>query len=78
MIYVNFKVWVYLNEMFKDDEYEYIIYNNVEGKLQVIVVGVGFGGLFVVLWLIELGLCFVVVECGKDVCECKKDLVQIS
>ena len=40
-IYVNLKVRVYLNEMPKDDEYEHTIYNNVEGKPQVIVVGAG-------------------------------------
>lgn len=66
-IYVNLKVRVYLNEMPKDDEYEHTIYNNVEGKPQVIVVGAGPGGLFAALRLIELGLRPVVVERGKDV-----------
>ncbi|MZH34711.1 FAD-binding protein, partial [Enterococcus durans] len=68
-IYVNLKVRVYLNEMPKDDEYEHTIYNNVEGKPQVIVVGAGPGGLFAALRLIELGLRPVVVERGKDVRE---------
>ena len=77
-IYVNLKVRVYLNEMPKDDEYEHTIYNNVEGKPQVIVVGAGPGGLFAALRLIELGLRPVVVERGKDVRERKKDLAQIS
>ena len=77
-IYVNLKVRVYLNEMPKDDEYEHTIYNNVEGKPQVIVVGAGPGGLFAALRLIELGLRPVVVERGKDVRERKKDLSQIS
>ena len=77
-IYVNLKVRVYLNEMPKDDEYEHTIYNNVEGKPQVIVVGAGPGGLFAALRLIELGLRPVVVERGKDVRERKKALAQIS
>ena len=77
-IYVNLKVRVYLNEMPKDDEYEHTIYNNVEGKPQVIVVGAGPGGLFAALRLIELGLRPVVVERGKDVRERKEDLAQIS
>ena len=62
----------------KEDEYERTIYNNVEGKPQVIVVGAGPGGLFAALRLIELGLRPVIVERGKDVRERKKDLAQIS
>ena len=45
-IFVNLKVRVYIREMPKDDEYEHTIYNKVEGKPQVIVVGAGPGGLF--------------------------------
>lgn len=40
--------------------------------------GVGLGGFFVVLWLIELGFWFVVVEWGKNVCDRKIDIVCIS
>ena len=57
---------------------EIAIYNKVEDKPQVIVVGAGPGGLFAALRLIELGLRPVVVERGKDVRERKKDLAQIS
>ncbi|WP_148372824.1 NAD(P)/FAD-dependent oxidoreductase [Bacteroides bouchesdurhonensis] len=77
-IFVNLKVRIYLNEMPTDDEYEHTIYNNVEGKPQVIVVGAGPGGLFAALRLIELGMRPVIVERGKDVRERKKDLAQIS
>ena len=77
-IFVNLKVRVYLNEMPTDDEYERTIYNKVEDKPQVMVVGAGPGGLFAALRLIELGLRPVVVERGKDVRERKKDLAQIS
>lgn len=77
-IFVNLKVRVYINEMPTDDEYERTIYNNVEGKPQVIVVGAGPGGLFAALRLIELGLRPIVVERGKDVRERKKDLALIS
>ena len=77
-IFVNLKVRAYIREMPKDDEYEHTIYNKVEGKPQVIVVGAGPGGLFVALRLIELGLRPVVIERGKDVRERKKDLAQIS
>ena len=77
-IFVNLKVRVYINEMPKEDEYEHTIYNNVEGKPQIIVVGAGPGGLFAALRLIELGLRPGSVERGKDVRERKKDLAQIS
>lgn len=77
-IFVNLKVRVYINEMPKQDEYERTIYNKVEGRPQVIVVGAGPGGLFAALRLIELGLRPVIVERGKDVRERKKDLAQIS
>ena len=77
-IFVNLKVRAYIREMPKDDEYEHTIYNKVEGKPQVIVVGAGPGGLFAALRLIELGLRPIIVERGKDVRERKKDLAQIS
>lgn len=77
-IFVNLKVRVYINEMPKEDEYEHTPYQNVEGKPHVIVVGAGPGGLFAALRLIELGLCPIVIERGKDVRERKKDLAQIN
>lgn len=77
-IFVNLTVRVYLNEMPSDDEYTRTVYNNVEGKPQVIVVGAGPGGLFAALRLIELGLRPLVIERGKDVRERKKDLAAIS
>ena len=72
-IYINLNVRAYLNEMPKEDEYQHTLYNNVEGKPQVVVVGAGPGGLFAALRLIELGLRPVIVERGKDVRARKKD-----
>ena len=77
-VFVNLTVRAYVNEMPKDDEYQQTVYNNVEGRPQVVVVGAGPGGLFAALRLIELGLRPIVVERGKDVRERKKDLAQIS
>ena len=77
-IFVNLKVRAYIKEMPQEDEYERTIYNNVEGKPQVIVVGAGPGGLFAALRLVELGLRPIVIERGKNVRERKKDLAQIS
>lgn len=77
-VFVNLTVRAYINEIPSEDEYPVTIYNKVEGKPQVIVVGAGPGGLFAALRLIELGLRPIVVERGKDVRERKKDLAQIS
>ena len=77
-ILVNLNVRVYLNETPKEEEFQTTIYNNVEGKPQVIVVGAGPGGLFAALRLIELGLRPIIVERGKDVRERKKDLALIG
>ena len=77
-IYVNLKVRLYINEIPQDEEFTRTIYNNVEGKPQVIVVGAGPGGLFAALRLIELGLRPIVVERGKNVRERKIDIARIS
>lgn len=77
-IFVNLKVRAYINEMPKEDEFERTIYNNVEGKPQVIIVGAGPGGLFAALRLIELGLRPVIVEKRKRCARTEKDLAQIS
>ena len=77
-IYVNLKLRVYINEEPQDDAYARAIYNKVEKRPPVVVVGAGPGGLFAALRLIELGLKPVVVERGKDVHERKKDLSNIT
>ena len=77
-IYANLKVRLYINEVPQDEEFIRTIYNKVEGKPQVIVVGAGPGGLFAALRLIELGLRPVVVERGKNVRNRKIDIARIS
>ena len=64
-IFVNLKVRAYVNEMPADDEFERTIYNKVEDKPQVVIVGAGPGGLFAALRLIEAGYRPIVVERGK-------------
>lgn len=76
-VYVNVQVRLYINEQPTEAEYVETVYPIVEGKPKVVVVGAGPGGLFAALRLIELGLCPVVVERGKDVHERKKDLARI-
>jgi uncharacterized FAD-dependent dehydrogenase len=76
-VWVNVQVRVYINEK-PSDPCQSVTYSHVEGRPKVIVVGAGPGGLFAALRLIELGLCPVVVERGKDVHERKKDIARIS
>ncbi|EJX11274.1 NAD-utilizing dehydrogenase [gut metagenome] len=77
-IFVNLKVRVYINELPQDDEFPHTVYNKVDGKPAVVVVGAGPGGLFAALRLIELGLRPIVVERGKNVRDRKVDIARIS
>ena len=77
-VMVNVSVRVYVQEEPPEDEFMRTVYNNVEGRQQVIVVGAGPGGLFAALRLIELGLRPIVLERGKNVRERKVDLAAIS
>lgn len=77
-IYVNLTVRLYINEVPQDEEFTRTIYNKVDGKPHVIVVGAGPGGLFAALRLIELGLRPIVVERGKNVRDRKADIARIS
>ena len=78
VIYVNLKVRLYINEEPEDDVFERVVYKNVEGCQKAIVVGAGPGGLFAALRLIDLGVCPIVVERGKDVQSRRKDIARIS
>ncbi len=77
-IFVNLQVRAYINELPQDDVYIPTIYNDVSSRPRVIVVGMGPGGLFAALRLVELGLRPVVLERGKDVHERKKDMALIT
>ncbi|MDE6353949.1 MAG: FAD-binding protein, partial [Prevotella sp.] len=77
-IFVNLKIRVYINELPTDDAFVRTEYSDVSNGRRVVVVGEGPGGLFAALRLIELGLCPVVIERGKDVHERKKDLSRIT
>lgn len=77
-IFVNLKVRVYINEQPAAPEYEPIQYQDVSKEQHVIVVGEGPAGLFASLRLIELGLCPIVLERGKNVRDRKIDLAKIT
>ncbi len=78
IVYINLTVRCYINEFPTDEAYQPIQYRPVEGCPRVIVVGAGPGGFFSALRLIELGLCPIVVERGKDVRERKRDIASIT
>ena len=78
-VVVNLKVRVYVDEPMTDD---YLVppidYKPVDGKRQAVVVGMGPGGLFAALHLIELGVKPVVLERGKDVATRRIDASRIQ
>ncbi len=53
-------------------------WGDVVGRTQVVVVGAGPAGLFAALRLIELGLCPIIIERGRDVSTRKRDIAQIN
>ncbi len=77
-IFVNLSVRTFINELPSDDGFEMVVYPDVSEAPRVIVVGEGPAGLFAALRLVELGLCPIVVERGKDVRNRKTDLAQIT
>ena len=77
-IYVNLSVRVYVNELPQDEAYVPTVYGDVSDRPRVVVVGLGPGGLFAALRLVELGFKPVVLERGKDVHERKKDMALIT
>lgn len=78
-VFINLTVKVYINELPSTDSLiTPIEYYNVGDCRRVIVVGAGPAGLFAALRLIELGLCPIVLERGKDVDSRRRDMARIA
>ena len=77
-IFVNLSIRVFVNECPADEGYEQVSYRDVSKSQRAIVVGEGPAGLFAALRLIELGICPIVIERGKNVRERKTDLALIT
>lgn len=79
VVMINLTVRLYIDEFPENTALIVPIdYPNVEGQQEVIVVGAGPAGLFAALKLIELGLCPIVLERGKDVDSRRKDMAKIA
>ncbi len=77
-VIINLKVNVYVDESYQDEPITLPDYPDVSSNEEVIIVGMGPGGLFAALKLIELGKKPVILERGKDVRERIKDLKSIN
>ena len=78
-VVINLSIKVYINEYPQSESLvEHIKYQDVSGNTKIIVVGAGPAGLFAALRLIELGLCPIVLERGKDVDSRRKDMARIA
>ena len=69
---------VYINEMPPKELFAPKKYKEVKGDKQAVVVGLGPGGLFAALKLIELGVKPIVLERGKNVTERRRDVALIT
>lgn len=69
---------VYINEEPPQTLFEPKQYWEVDGSKQAVVVGLGPGGLFAALKLIECGIKPVVIERGRNVTDRRRDVAQIT
>ena len=77
-VVINLSIKVYINEYPQSESLvEHIKYQDVSGNTKIIVVGAGPAGLFAALRLIELGLCPIVLERGKDVDSRRKTWLEL-
>ena len=70
-VFVNLTLRVFINEVPQEDEFFVTEYPDVSKAPTAVVVGLGPGGLFAALRLVELGIKPIVLERGKDVHERK-------
>ena len=73
----NLKIEIYINEEIPSN-ITLTVYQNVENKPEVIIIGFGPAGMFAALKLIELGFKPIVLERGKEVRARRRDIADIS
>lgn len=77
-VMIQLDVDVYINEEPPTELFTPKQYKEVKGDKQAVVVGLGPGGLFAALKLIELGVKPIVVERGKNVTDRRRDVALIT
>ena len=77
-VMIQLDVDVYINEEPPTELFTPKEYREVKGDKQAIVVGLGPGGLFAALKLIELGIKPIVLERGKNVTDRRRDVALIT
>ncbi len=77
-VMIQLDVDVYINEEAPTELFTPKQYKEVKGDKQAIVVGLGPGGLFAALKLIELGVKPIVLERGKNVTDRRRDVALIT
>lgn len=77
-VMIQLDIDVYINEEPPQQLFVPKQYKEVRGDKQAIVVGLGPGGLFAALKLIELGIKPIVIERGRNVTDRRRDVAQIT
>lgn len=77
-VMIQLELEVYIDEAPPQQLFTVKEYGDVSGRPKAIVVGAGPGGLFAALKLIELGICPVLVERGKNVVDRRRDVAAIT
>ena len=77
-VMIQLDIDVYINENPPAEPFSPKEYHEVKGDRQAVVVGLGPGGLFAALKLIELGIKPIVLERGKNVTDRRRDVALIT
>ena len=78
IVKINLTLRVFISEKYVNKKEDLPIYNNANGKEEVIIVGAGPAGLFAALKLLEKGKKPIVIERGKAVQERRKDIAKLT